>query len=219
MPSSKRSTSHFPLARVGLTWLALRTRRAAVPATLMGVAMATTACSNSQVPASRSPAHQPSTYAEQFGSSQGQKIAEVQPLVEQAARRYHLDPSLINAMIWVESRFDSRARGPSGSKGLMQLMPATAREIGKQIGQRPRPYDPEFNIQAGSYYLARMLRAFDGDSRHAIAAYNAGPGSIRKRLRRGDDISSRSESYVRKVREAQAKFSRVAARQGSRVAM
>ncbi len=112
-------------------------------------------------------------------------------------------------MIWVESRFDTHAKGPSGSRGLMQLMPATAREIGKQIGQRPRPYDPAFNIQAGSYYLARMLRAFDGNQTHAIAAYNAGPGSIRKRLRRGDGLSERHQSYVEKVRSAQRKFAGV----------
>lgn len=207
--SARRSHSNLPLARVGLTWLTLRTRHAALPV-LAGAAMTTSACASTQSTAK--PTRPPASYSNEFGQAQGEKIAAVQPLVEQAARKYHLDPSLINAMIWVESRFNSRAKGPSGSRGLMQLMPATAREIGKQIGQRPRPYDPEFNIQAGSYYLARMMRAFDGNLTHAIAAYNAGPGSIRKRLRKGQGLSTRSQSYVEKVRDAQRKFSQVASR-------
>jgi len=146
----------------------------------------------------------------QIGSSwspeERAKIIAVQPHVRAAAKQYKVDPDLINAMIWVESKFNAKARGPGGSAGLMQLMPSTARALAKQMGERSRPYNPDFNVRAGTYYLARMISKFDGNQRLGIAAYNAGPGNIRKWQKAGSGLPSSSQRYVAKVLEAKKRF-------------
>ncbi len=157
---------------------------------------------------------------DQFSTAESQRIAAAQPYVEDAARSYSLEPSLINGIIWVESRFEPNARSKSGARGLMQLMPATGRELAKRMGEPARLSDPAFNVRAGSYYLYRMLQVFDGDTKLALAAYNAGPGAIKRRLAAGEPLPERSERYVQKVAEARQRFlsaERTAARAGGRM--
>ncbi len=148
--------------------------------------------------------------ASQIGTSwsaeERAKILAVQPHVRAAAKQYKVDPDLINAMIWVESKFNAKARGPGGSAGLMQLMPSTARALAKQMGERSRPYNPDFNVRAGTYYLARMISKFDGNQRLGIAAYNAGPGNVRKWQKAGSGLPSSSQRYVAKVLAAKKRF-------------
>jgi len=91
-----------------------------------------------------------------------------------AANAYALDPKLIEAVAWRESRFRPEARSDKGAIGVMQLMPGTARDLGVD------PFDPAQNIRGGAMYLRRMLSAFGGDVRLALAAYNAGPAAVRK---------------------------------------
>ncbi len=149
-----------------------------------------------------------------FAPEERARIASVQPWVEQAASKHRLDPDLINGVIWVESRFDARAKSPAGARGLMQLMPATASELARKMGRhRPASYDPEFNIHAGSLYLARLLERYDGNEKLALAAYNAGAGNVDKWLAQGG-LPPRSEKYVALVFDARARFK--ALREGSR---
>jgi soluble lytic murein transglycosylase-like protein len=89
-----------------------------------------------------------------------------------AATRMNVDPELVQAIAWQESRFDPQARSPKGAIGIMQLMPATARQLGVN------PYDPQQNIQGGVAYLRALLTQFNGDVRLALAAYNAGPNAV-----------------------------------------
>ncbi len=141
-----------------------------------------------------------------FTVEERQRIAYVQPWVDAAAQKHALPPNLINAVIWVESRFQPRAKSPAGARGLMQLMPATASALAQSMGKfRASPYDPEFNIAAGSLYLAKMIERYDGDVRLALAAYNAGAGNVDKWMREGG-LPPVSEEYVRLVMDAQRRF-------------
>jgi hypothetical protein len=143
---------------------------------------------------------------EPFSESERERILAVQSIVAQAATEHGLDADLINAVIWVESRFDPEAKSPAGARGLMQLMPATAAYLAKQMGEHsPRAYDPEFNIRAGALYLAEMIEKF-GDERYAVAAYHAGPGNVKKWLDAGQSFPDYSETYVAKVMDARSRF-------------
>jgi soluble lytic murein transglycosylase-like protein len=94
--------------------------------------------------------------------------------VDQAATRAGLHPNLVNAVAWAESRHNPAAVSPKGARGVMQLMPATARELGVD------PDDPAQNILGGALYLRAQLDAFGGDLVKALAAYNAGPNAVRR---------------------------------------
>ena len=92
--------------------------------------------------------------------------------VDELARRFDLSPTLIEALVWQESRWNASARSPVGAQGLAQLMPGTARYLGVN------PLDPFANLEGGARYLREQLDRFDGDIERALAAYNAGPGRV-----------------------------------------
>ncbi len=95
-------------------------------------------------------------------------------LVQRAAARYRLDPALIHAVIRAESDYNPRAVSRAGARGLMQIMPDTARAFGVKDA-----FDPVQNIEAGARELRGYLDRFDSVEL-ALAAYNAGPGNVRK---------------------------------------
>ncbi|MEP0773865.1 MAG: lytic transglycosylase domain-containing protein [Acidobacteriota bacterium] len=95
--------------------------------------------------------------------------------VVEVAARYGIDPALLAAVIRVESGFRDDAVSPKGAQGLMQVMPDTAALLGF-----PDVTDPHVNLEAGSRYLAALLDQFGGDVELALAAYNAGPGAVRR---------------------------------------
>jgi len=96
-------------------------------------------------------------------------------IVSEVARAQEVDPDLVRAVIDVESGGDPEALSPKGAMGLMQLMPQTAREM-----EVRNPWDPVENLKGGVRYLRRMLDEFGNDLRLALAAYNAGPGAVRR---------------------------------------
>lgn len=110
------------------------------------------------------------------------------------AERFELDAELIHAMVRVESCFDPQAVSRVGAQGLMQLMPATAREL-----QVTHPFDVLENLRGGIEYFADLRSRYDGDVRLALAAYNAGPGAVA----RHDGIPPypETQSYVQRVFE------------------
>jgi soluble lytic murein transglycosylase len=97
------------------------------------------------------------------------------------ARNYELDPALLAAVIYRESKFDPDARSRSGAVGLMQLLPSTARGIAVHTGGTRFVVsdltNPEINVRYGAFYLRRLLRKY-GDERLALAAYNAGQRNV-----------------------------------------
>src|SRR5687767_15025533 len=92
--------------------------------------------------------------------------------VHELAARFDLSPALLEAVVWQESRWRANALSPVGARGLAQLMPGTAREMGVD------PDDPFANLEGGARYLRQQLDRFDGDVEKALAAYNAGPGRV-----------------------------------------
>lgn len=100
---------------------------------------------------------------------------DIRALAIESARRHGLDPDLVLAVISVESAFRKEAVSPKGAQGLMQLMPATARELGVKDA-----FDPAQNLDAGARYLTALLEQFHGDVKLALAAYNAGPGAVKR---------------------------------------
>jgi soluble lytic murein transglycosylase-like protein len=88
------------------------------------------------------------------------------------AAKYDLSPQLLEALVWQESRWRTNAVSPVGARGLAQLMPGTARELGVD------PHDPAANLEGGARYLRQQLDRFDGNLEKALAAYNAGPGRV-----------------------------------------
>ena len=119
-----------------------------------------------------------------------------EPLVQEHAARQSLRPDLVRAVIQVESGFNPHARSPKGAMGLMQLMPATARDLGVH-----NAYDPGENIRGGTLYLRQLLDRFDGDEELALAAYNAGPNAVDRYGRRIPPYRE-TRDYVRKVSSA-----------------
>jgi soluble lytic murein transglycosylase-like protein len=141
-----------------------------------------------------------------FDDEQRQRIDAVQDIVQAAAKAHGVDPTLINAVIWVESKFDRRARGPGGSLGLMQLMPKTAAGLAKQLGRKRDSYDPDFNIHAGTLLLAQLLRRFDGDLTLALAGYNRGAGTVAKWVAAGEPLPEGTQGFVDRVLAAKLRF-------------
>lgn len=112
--------------------------------------------------------------------------------INQAANAYGVDPALVRAVIHAESAFRPEVKSHKGAVGLMQLMPATAEELG--VIDR---YNPDDNISGGVKYLAYLLEMFEGDITLATAAYNAGPGAVRRHG--GVPPYAETQAYVERV--------------------
>jgi soluble lytic murein transglycosylase-like protein len=114
-------------------------------------------------------------------------------LIEQYARAHGVSADLVRAVIQAESNFNPRAVSSKGAMGLMQLMPATARELGVSD-----PFHPADNIRGGVTYLARLLAKYDNNVELALAAYNAGAGNVE---RYGNAVPPFRETreYVKKI--------------------
>jgi soluble lytic murein transglycosylase-like protein len=134
------------------------------------------------------------TFGEALHNAQQQKSVscpeELEPMIDRAAQKNGIDPAVVKALIQAESGFRTSATSRVGAQGLMQLMPGTARALGVD------PTDPEQNIEGGTRYLKQQLDRF-GSLDLALAAYNAGPGSV---IRYGGvPPYAETQQYVQKV--------------------
>ena len=98
---------------------------------------------------------------------------EIHRMIDRVAEQVHLAPELIRSVVAAESAFQSDAVSPAGARGLMQLMPETAKEMGVQDS-----FDPQQNLFGGSQYLKQLLDKYGGDLDRALAAYNWGQGNV-----------------------------------------
>ena len=114
--------------------------------------------------------------------------------IDAAAAKYGLDPALLRGLIRAESNFDPNAGSSAGAQGLCQLMPGTAASLGCT-----NVHDPAQNIDAGARYLKQQLDAFGGDVTKALAAYNAGPGAVKRYG--GVPPYAETQAYVRRVQQ------------------
>lgn len=103
------------------------------------------------------------------------KEVSLEDIFEKAADKYNVSIDLLKAIAKQESNFKTDAVSRSGAMGVMQLMPATAKELGVNDA-----FDPEQNIMGGAKLISKLLDQYDGDTKLALAAYNAGSGNVRK---------------------------------------
>jgi len=176
---------------------------------LLGLALLASACAG-RAGGVRPAGELPATRAEL--ATAAATHPEVEPLVADAAARHGVAEELVLAVIWNESRFRPTATSPAGAMGLMQLMPSTVRTLSERLGVAdPDPYDPAFNVDAGTYYLGLLLRRFAGDETLALAAYAAGPGAVQRWQRQGRRLPASCQRYAARVLAARDLF-----RQGER---
>ena len=124
-----------------------------------------------------------------------------QGLIISAAIKHNVPPALIAAIMHAESNFNPRAVSPVGARGLMQINGITQRHLGVR-----NVFDPKQNVHGGAKYLRELLNTFRGNKRMAIAAYNAGPGAVRKY--RGIPPYRETRRYVVKVLKFYRMYSR-----------
>jgi soluble lytic murein transglycosylase-like protein len=134
------------------------------------------------------------------GASAGGAGSAYAPMIEQAAARYGIDPSLLYGLIQQESGFDPSASSSAGAQGLTQLMPSTAASLGVS-----EPLDPAQSIEGGARYLSGLLNQFGGNTADALAAYNAGPGAVEQYG--GVPPYPETQQYVAKVLGYAASYS------------
>ena len=121
------------------------------------------------------------------------------PVIAKASRKYGVEVGLIKAVIKAESNFNPTAVSHAGARGLMQLMPATARSLGVNDS-----FDPEQNVMAGTRFLSDLLKRYNGDIDSALAAYNWGPGNVDKRP---DRLPRETRDYLVRVKQLYSTYS------------
>ena len=134
-------------------------------------------------------------------------------IVRGHARNYDLDPALLAAVIYQESKFHADAKSDSGAIGLMQLLPSTAHGIALHTGggnfHTEDLYNPEINVRYGAWYLRHLLDKY-GDERTALAAYNAGQDNVDRWQAKGEGIAFReTRAYVERVEALKRTYRRI----------
>jgi soluble lytic murein transglycosylase-like protein len=120
--------------------------------------------------------------------------SEIDKAIKTAAAKHKVDEKLIRSLIKAESGFDVSAVSKKGAIGLMQLMPETAKSLGVR-----NPLDISENIDAGTKYFKRLMKNYDNNLDLSLAAYNAGPGNVKKY--KGIPPFEETQSYIKKIKE------------------
>ena len=132
-------------------------------------------------------------------STKTNELPDFNDIIKSQAAKNGIDENLLKAVIKTESGFNPNARSGAGAMGLMQLMPQTAESLGVLD-----PYYPYQNVEGGTKYLKKLLSKYDGNKEMALAAYNAGPGTVDKYG--GIPPYKETQNYVKKVLAQEAKL-------------
>ena len=152
---------------------------------------------------------------------------EVYPLkyadfIRTYSTKYDVDPALVAAVIFQESRFNPKAVSPVGAQGLMQFMPGTAATMAKETGHWPKYdiFDAETSVEFGAAHLRDLLNKYNGDVSQALVGYNAGTGTADSWIRRNifdkiinSNSNGETVNYVRKVTKYQAVYATMYAKE------
>lgn len=133
------------------------------------------------------------------------RVRTLAPLMADVAQRHGIDPLLLHAVAHIESRHQSQAVSHAGARGLMQVMPATGRDLG--VADARDLLTPQANLEASARYLKRLQARFDNDLRLVLAAYNAGEGAVERHGRRIPPYAE-TQAYVRNVMAVYAELRR-----------
>lgn len=132
-----------------------------------------------------------------------------QDVITKYAKQYELEPAFVASIIYAESRYNPEAISRVGAKGLMQLMPATAKSISAQLGEDKMGdlFDPETNIRYGTFYIAQKIKDYEGNKEAALAAYNGGPAvGSRYVISREAGIPKETQNFIKTINQAQIKY-------------
>jgi peptidoglycan lytic transglycosylase len=138
---------------------------------------------------------------------------EYDQVIRTYAAERHLDPALVAAVIYAESRFDPNVRSSAGAVGLMQLLPETGEFIARASGGtnfvKADLRDPDINVRYGTWLLDYLRTRYDGDVESALAAYHAGPTNVDEWLRNGSGIEfPETQAYVHEVLRVKQMYAR-----------
>lgn len=132
---------------------------------------------------------------------------EYQQEIKDNAAKYNLEPATICAIIYEESKFDPNVVSEKDAIGLMQILPDTANVLAKEMGiehlWRDDLFVPTINIKFGSYYFRQLLDKYNGDVNLALAAYNAGFGTVDKANRDLNNLPKETKDFIRKTNETE----------------
>lgn len=155
-----------------------------------------------------------------ISNKQEQRLSQWSSLIEDKASKHGVDPMLVRSVIKQESGGKADAQSGVGATGLMQLMPGTAADVGVR-----NSWDPDQNVEGGTKYLSQMIKQFDGNVPVALAAYNWGPGNMRKLIRKtgSTDINElmqymprETQGYVQNITRSHAAYKEQAAATSSK---
>lgn len=133
--------------------------------------------------------------ASELSTAERANRAKIEQMIREVSDRYRVDPALVRAVIQTESNWNTSAISSKGARGLMQLVPGTAQQLGVN-----NAFDAKQNLDGGVRYLHNLLERYNGDLDKALAAYNAGPGAVDRAG--GIPRYRETREYVRKVTDS-----------------